>query len=300
MKNAKQILLETITLIDGAYAPSTVRAYKGNFEKFIKFCDDSISSALPAEPEQVKNYIEELSNSHLTSASIRIAIASISAIHRLNGRYDPTQDPKVKIEIKRMHRKLGRESKQAHAITLSMLHKLINVTKSNLKGLRDRALLLTAYDTMCRRSELVSLKIEDIDYSPNGLPCKIKLRKSKTDQHSSGKWLYLSNESIIAIKQWLSASKLISGYLFRGLNKKKEISDGLSSAQINRIYKNLARLANIPNHIVQNISGHSMRVGAAQDLLLGGASLPIIMSRGRWSKTDTIMRYVERVDYSTT
>ena len=124
-----------------------------------------------------------------------------------------------------------------------------------------------------------------------------KARKSKTDQHSAGKWLYLSNESRIAIQQWMSASKITSGYLFRGLNKAEEISDGLSSAQINRIYKNLAKLANIPNHIVQNISGHSIRVGAAQDLLLGGASLPIIMNRGRWSKTDTIMRYVERVDY---
>ena len=41
------------------------------------------------------------------------------------------------------------------------------------------------------------------------------------------------------------------------------------------------------------ISGHSLRVGAAQDLLKKGASLPAIMHRGRWSKTDTVMRYLE-------
>lgn len=45
--------------------------------------------------------------------------------------------------------------------------------------------------------------------------------------------------------------------------------------------------------VIQQISGHSMRVGAAQDLLLSGASLPMIMNRGRWSKTDTVMRYIE-------
>ncbi len=45
--------------------------------------------------------------------------------------------------------------------------------------------------------------------------------------------------------------------------------------------------------VIQKISGHSMRVGAAQDLLLSGASMPMIMNRGRWSKTDTVMRYIE-------
>ena len=44
------------------------------------------------------------------------------------------------------------------------------------------------------------------------------------------------------------------------------------------------------------ISGHSMRVGAAQDLLLSGASLPIMMNKGRWSKPDTVMRYVENTN----
>lgn len=44
---------------------------------------------------------------------------------------------------------------------------------------------------------------------------------------------------------------------------------------------------------IEGISGHSMRVGAAQDLLNSGASMPIIMQRGRWSKTDTVMRYVK-------
>jgi hypothetical protein len=37
-----------------------------------------------------------------------------------------------------------------------------------------------------------------------------------------------------------------------------------------------------------------MRVGAAQDLLNSGASMPIIMQRGRWSKTDTVMRFNKR------
>ena len=47
--------------------------------------------------------------------------------------------------------------------------------------------------------------------------------------------------------------------------------------------------------MIDRISGHSIRVGAAQDLLKSGASMPIIMNKGRWSKTDTVMRYLEEV-----
>ena len=59
-------------------------------------------------------------------------------------------------------------------------------------------------------------------------------------------------------------------------------------------YKRLARSAQLSPEIVQQISGHSCRVGAAQDLLALGASMPMIMNRGGWSKTDTVMRYLER------
>lgn len=47
---------------------------------------------------------------------------------------------------------------------------------------------------------------------------------------------------------------------------------------------------------IEDISGHSMRVGAAQDLLNTGASMPISMQRGRWSKTDMVMKYLEHAN----
>ena len=48
---------------------------------------------------------------------------------------------------------------------------------------------------------------------------------------------------------------------------------------------------------IEQISGHSLRVGHAQDMVNAGNSLPMIMSRGRWSKTDTVMRYIEHISY---
>ncbi len=183
----KEILLKTIKRIDGAYAPATIRAYKSNFERFIEFCDQEKIRALPADQETIARYIRNISNGKLKSASIRMAVASISAIHRLNEYSDPTSHPSVKIELRRMHRNLGRESKQASGINAELLRKMLSTTDNSLWGFRDKALLLTAYDSMCRRSELVSLQIDDAIIDKENKTFKIKLRRSKTDQDGIGR-----------------------------------------------------------------------------------------------------------------
>lgn len=291
----KEVLNQTITTIDGAYAPSTIRAYGSNFERFIRFCESNHFLALPADPQVVAQYISRLTNSGLKSSSIRIAVASISSIHKLNMLSDPSQHPTVKIEVRRMHRTLGRYCRQAFGITAPILEKMIGVTANNLRGARDRALLLLAYDSMCRRSELSSLKVTDIQFEgfDNQTRMKIRLRKSKTDQELQGRWIFPNEQSKNAINEWIDQAKLVDGYLFRGINNAIEITPELKSSQINRIYKRLAKEAKLPKEVIEGISGHSMRVGAAQDLLKSGASMPMIMNKGRWSKTDTVMRYLE-------
>lgn len=289
----KNILRETIVKIDGAYAQATIRAYKANFERFIEYCDSKEVLALPANKLDVADFIRHLSDSDLKSASIRIAVASISAIHRLNELPDPTTNPDVKIELRRMHRNLGRESKQAAGINAELLDKMVKSTDKTLRGIRDRALLLTAYDSMCRRSELVSLTVNDLIIDQKNRSVKIKLRRSKTDQDGLGRWLHLGIDSQKSILEWIKVSGIIDGMLFRGITRGEKITEGLSAAQINRIYKKIARRSKVDQSLVSNISGHSMRVGAAQDLLRSGASLPMMMQRGRWSKADTVMRYLE-------
>jgi site-specific recombinase XerD len=290
---AKEILIKTVEKIEGAYAPSTIRAYRSNFEAFIKYCDENNIFALPAQPETVAQYIKKLSNGHLKSSSIKIAVASIAAVHNLNSIIDPTQYPDVKIEMRRMYRTLGRYAKQAYGINRNLLNKMVAATDNSLRGTRDRAILLIAYDSLCRRSELVSLEVEDVLIENKNI--KLKLRKSKTDPHSTGRWLYLSRESQKALKDWLDKSKVSSGKLFRSITTTDKIKSSLNISQIGRIYKKFASRLSINSNIIRNISGHSMRVGGAQDLLLSGASLPIIMHRGRWSKTDTVLRYTEGI-----
>lgn len=158
-------------------------------------------------------------------------------------------------------------------------------------------MLLVAYDSMRRRTELISLRVEDIEWIPdNG--ASILLRKSKTDQQGCGKWIHLTSETSHALHQWLVAGKINEGLIFRGVRSSGIITDGLCESRISRIYKTLARKAGLNESVVQSISGHSMRVGGAQDLLSVGASLPQIMAKGGWAKTETVMRYVERAQHS--
>ena len=293
--NARSCLRATIKKIDGAYAPNTIRAYKSNFEFFINFCDENNETALPATAEIVVRYIKHISSGRLKSSSIKIAVASISAIHRFNSKEDPTQHADVKIEMRRMYRKLGRFSKQAYGINKDLLQKMVDATDGSLRGFRNRAILLVAYDTLCRRSELVNLSMEDlkITHSNDEKIIQLILRKSKTDPEGYGRPLYLNKEAQIAIYEWIKKSNIKSGKLFRAIYGQNKIKEDLNLGQINRIYKKYASTTNLSKEQIAKISGHSIRVGSAQDMMISGASLPILMTRGRWKKPDTALRYVE-------
>lgn len=110
---AKELLKKTMEKIEGVYAPATIRAYKSNFENFIKYCNEIEQDALPAYLSTVVYFIKKISDGQLKSSSVPIAIASIANIHKLNRLNDPVNDPDVKLEMRRMHRCLGRASSQA-------------------------------------------------------------------------------------------------------------------------------------------------------------------------------------------
>ena len=304
LSSSNKILKETLDRIDGAYAPSTIRAYKASFEEFIVFCEGCKKSALPASPAVTARFIQSLTQRKLSSATIRRTVSGIGTIHKLNRLGDPTRDPDVLIEMRRMHRQLGRAAKQASPITWELLEKLIETTDQSLRGLRDKSLLMVAYDTLCRRSELISLRVEDIGHSKSYNEINdrsetiILLRKSKTDQERTGKYLRIAHQTYLSLVEWLDKSKITEGPIFRGINNSQDVGKSLGAPEVNRIFKRLATKARLDDLEIQGISGHSLRIGAAQDLAQSGASLPIIMTKGRWSKTDTVLRYIERMSFS--
>lgn len=296
IKSSRERLQRLLANIDGAYAPNTLRAFRADFEEFIHFCEKLKYEALPAKPETVAKFIDEVTEQELASASIRRKIVSIGSVHRLLELPDPTKAGCVKLASRKMHRKLGRACKQAQPINKEILEKMIRTCSAKepaekLRALRDRVLLMLAYDTMARRSELVSLKFEDIEHSQSN--AGIYLRKSKVDQEGRGRWLPISGQTQREIAKWKKAVNADNGFILRALSI-KSISPSLGSGQVSRILKKLAEKSQLPESISHNVSGHSLRVGAAQDWTNKGISLPQLMVLGGWEKPDTVIRYISK------
>ena len=116
-----------------------------------------------------------------------------------------------------------------------------------------------------RRTELISIDHEDLEFVPEGL--KISIKRSKTDQFGEGmiKGLpYFYNEiycPVTNLKKWLEISKIKSGPIFRRFSKGLSLTDKrLTDQTVVLLIKEYLNLAGIEN---KNFSGHSLRSGFA-------------------------------------
>jgi Phage integrase family len=151
-----------------------------------------------------------------------------------------------------------------------------------------------AYDTMARRSELVAFDLEDVEFMPNGSGT-ILIRRSKTDAAGEGAQAHLSHETVKWLEQWLDVAGIDQGAIFRRLIGKDRVGERLHADIIADIYKRVARWVGMPARQVDQVSGHSIRVGATQDLLALNIDLASIMHSGRWKSSRMPMRYGEEI-----
>jgi hypothetical protein len=163
-----------------------------------------------------------------------------------------------------------------------MLHVCVN----DLCGSGNRMILLLEYTILHRGSELVSLRVEDLTQC-NDRHCLILLRQSKTDQACEGILLPLDIETTSAVKKWFKLASIEHGLLLRGITG-RQLNKGMDPGQISRVFRSIA----VTNGLdPRQISGHSTRVGAVQDLVAEGANIGQIIAKVSWTKVDTVMRY---------
>jgi len=163
-----------------------------------------------------------------------------------------------------------------------------------LRDIRDRALVAVAYDTMCRRDELVSLKIEDLADTGDGSG-SVLIRRSKTDTAGEGATAYLSSLTMRLLAAWLEASHLKSGSVFARVVGRDGIGDAVSAQIVTAVLRKVGQWIGLQRKEWERISGHSARVGAAQDLLALNIDMASVMQAGRWRDTRMPMRYGEKV-----
>ena len=121
------------------------------------------------------------------------------------------------------------------------------------------------------------------------------MRRGKTDPEGRAAPVYIARDSAAALAEWLRRGGVAGGRLFRSLRKDGAVGERLHPSQVPRIFKAMARAAGLDDDVVEALSGHSARVGAAQDMIAAGIELPAILQAGRWTTTAMVSRYGERL-----
>ena len=183
---------------------------------------------------------------------------------------------------------------QARPLGWAEIERFLNTAGTGLRADRERALLCVAYDTMARRSELVALNAGDVTFALDS-PGTALIRRSKTDQAGEGARAYLSRETVRHLQHWLKTAGIRDGAVFRRLIGRYRVGERLHADIVADIFKRVGRWSGLPAEEVAAISGHSIRVGATQDLLTLNIDLASVMQAGRWKSTAMPMRYGELV-----
>ena len=288
----------TLENLKNSKAINTLRAYKSDFRDFGVFCSRHGLSSLPTEPKIVSLYLTHLSKNSKIS-TLRRRLVSISMVHKLKGHYLDTKHPIIVENLMGIRRIKGSIQKGKKPILINHLKLIINSINEKkieeIKKLRDKTIILIGFGGGFRRTELISIDFEDLDFVPEGL--KINIRKSKTDQFGEGmvKGIpYFENVNycpVINLKKWLEISKIKSGPIFRRFYKgsfltKKRLTDQ-SVALLIKEYLNLAGIDN------NNFAGHSLRSGFATAAADAGADERSIMAMTGHKTTQMVRRYIK-------
>ncbi len=297
----KSLHEETLNNLKSSKANNTLRAYKSDFRDFGAFCQKHGFKSLPSEPKIVSIYITHLSKNSKIS-TLRRRLVSISMFHKLKGYYLDTKHPIILENLMGIRRIKGSIQIGKKPILISHLKLIINVIHNQkideIKKLRDKSLILIGFGGGFRRSELISIDYEDLEFVPEGV--KITIKRSKTDKFGEGmiKGLpYFNNEVYCPVKnlqKWLEISKIKSGPIFRRFSKGLSLTDNrLTDQSVVLLIKEYLNLAGIDN---KNFAGHSLRSGFATVTAESGADERSIMAMTGHKSTEMVRRYIKEAN----
>src|SRR5271154_5097329 len=288
-------LLEWQALAEGAYSANTLRAQKADGAIFQAFCESRSESYLPADPKTIRAFIQDRVNAGKKPATVKRYVATIARIHIAAGLLNPCSSEAVRLGLKKMGRETSARQDQAHPLNWKDIKEFIESGGQGLRADRERAMLCVAYETLTRRSELAALQIRDIDLHPNGTGQAL-IRRGKTDPIGQGRVAYLSRTTVRWLKVWLDHAGVEEGALFRRLIGRAQIGGALNSGSVSLIFKRVAQWIGMPARYVASVSGHSTRVGAAQDLAALDIDLAAITQAGGWRSPRMPLQYAEKIN----
>lgn len=290
VKDIVSIELETLNNIKSSKSLNTIRAYKSDFKDFSNFCKNNNFKSLPADPKIVSFYITHLSSISKVS-TLKRRLASISVVHKIKGFYLDIKHPLIIENFMGIQRKLGVFQKSKKPILINELKEIIktieSTEKNEIKKIRNKALILVGFAGGFRRSELVNIKLDDLEFTKEGL--KIFIQRSKTDQSGEGMTKaipYFKDKNfcpVVSIKNWIEIIKSKTNSLVF------DISDKMVAILIK---KNLQK-AGFDN---TKYSGHSLRSGFATVAADHGADEKSIMNMTGHKSSTMVRRYIKETN----
>ena len=289
LTNIKNLEFETIKNLKNSKASNTLRAYQADFRDFSNFCSQNGFKEMPANPKILSLYLTQLSSTSKYS-TLKRRIASIGILHKLKGHYLDTKHPIIVENLMGIKRKFGINQKGKKPLLINDLKLIINVL-DNIKGninkrLRDKAILLIGFSGGFRRSELVNIDYEDLEFVNEGV--KIFIKRSKTDQSGEGSIKaipYFDNKiycPVKTLKNWINEQKIKSGKIFN-----------VSDKTIALIIKKYSNLAGFDSN---KYAGHSLRSGFATSAAEAGAEERSIMNMTGHKSTEMVRRYIKEAN----
>lgn len=291
MENISTNIESVLQHLTGAYAPNTLRSYYSDAKSFVDWCEQRNATPFPLVSYTVRSFIEHMQLDYSYS-TIRRRLSALCRLNGLLGFEDQTFTEDVYLAIRKLKRLKCMEQRQAIGINEDLLVKMIEAQPDTLVGKRNSLLLTLGYDFLARRSELVAIHNADLKFTPDGA-LKGIIRRSKTDQYGRGRLVFGSERSAKLLKQWLRQKPKEIQAVFCAVTHGRCVDRAICDRQVNEIIKrSLVRVKRYPRPSDLEVSEHSLRVGAAQDLLIKGHDLAAIMRAEGWSEHSKVARYL--------
>lgn len=277
-----------------ALAPATRRAYRAQLRAFESWCRSRGVAPLPANPALVANHLAELAASR-TYSTLTTRLAAIRQAHRLLGLPFDAADPALRATIAGIARCHGtRPRRQAAPLLAGDIIRIAGTCGGDLRGLRDRALLLIGFAGAFRRSELVVIAAEHLQFRPEGV--SIFLPRAKEDQEASGQTVHIAANPlaahcpVAALRRWLDTAEITAGALFRRITRWDTLgTESLSPEAVRTILHRRAAAAGYDAAALARLSAHSLRAGCITALAQANVHERDIMAHSRHA-SQTVMR----------
>ena len=272
-----ETLAEYQRLYRDALAPETIRHLDHCQKLFRRWCCENDHDAQPPlSPLLVAKYVEFLGGK-VSLQTIKNRVWAVGELHKAQFLPSPCKHRLVVLTIRAVQRRHGSTVKQAPALCKSEVIEICKRLGSTPIEIRDKALLLIASDSWCRASELVAIKVRDIEEQADGSGT-VQIRNSKFDPYGRGESAYLSKAAMKAVTRLISeANKKPSDYLFTS-HRYANPGGKIVPTTVSRVFKKLTGR--------KEISAHSTRVGGVHDAMRLGCDLPQIMNSGRWASPE--------------